>query len=286
MKKIYTSIFVLLLFSISAHAFQVNNFNLKVGSSYNIEVNQSQEISQIIMGNPNTITTENTSLELLDVESVNADGNYTLRLTVLKQRTAVSSPMMSMVEDTEDPSTGSGLYGALKNSSYSFLMSNKGEIISISGLDEVKESVKSQLSGNLQALSQVDVLFNEDMIRSTLELRFSYFPESQEMNWSENKTMTMNAMPIEMATKYSYENNYTIKAASEITIDATTVQMGTNVELDLTGNQDSFYRLNEVTGFPTSFESVNNIIGNAAAAGMLIPMTIETDTKTTFTLQN
>ena len=42
------------------------------------------------------------------------------------------------------------------------------------------------------------------------------------------------------------------------------------------------YTLNEVTGIPTSFVSVNDITGNATAAGMQIPMTIRTDTKTTF----
>jgi hypothetical protein len=94
--------------------------------------------------------------------------------------------------------------------------------------------------------------------------------------------MTMNALPIEMATNYSYENNYTIKADSEITIDATTVQMGTSVDIKLTGSQNATYTLNEITGFPTTFISVNDITGNASAAGMQIPMTIKTETETTF----
>lgn len=285
MRKFLSTTFIIAITSISLAAFQVNSYNLEVGSSYHIEVDQSQEISQIIMGAPNTITTENASLELLEVENINAVGDYTLRLTVLSQKTVVASPMMSMVEDSENPDMGSGLYVALKNSSYQFEMTKAGEIKNIMGLDEVKASLNEKLSGNPQSAAQIEALFDEDLIRSTLELRFSFFPNAGDTEWSENKTMTMNNMPIEMATNYAYDNDFTISADSDITIDATTVQMGTNVELDLTGTQNATYTLNENTGFPTNFDSVNDITGNASAAGMQIPMTIRTDTKTTFTKQ-
>lgn len=285
MKKLHLSLILSLFLSYSTFAFQVDTYNLTVGDSYHIKVNQSQEISQIIMGAPNTINTENESLELLEVEEVTSAGDYMLRLTVLEQKTVVSSPMMSMVEDTEKPDIGSGLYPALKNTSYTFIMSEKGRILGISGLEEIKKDLKSELAGNPQASAQIEALFSEELIRSTLELRFSFFPDTQTMNWSENKTLTMNAMPIEMATDYSYTNNYTIDAVSKITIEATTVQMGTNVDLKLNGKQNASYTLHEVSGIPLSFESVNDVSGNAAAAGMQIPMTIKTDTKTTFTLQ-
>lgn len=285
MKKIHLSLFISLFLVYSATAFQVSSFNLEVGSSYHIKVNQSQVISQMIMGTPNAINTENEILELLEVEEVKANGDYRLKLTILEQKTVVASPMISMVEDSENASIGSGLYPALKNSSYSFTMSNKGKILEIIGLDDIKKNLTNKLSSNAQASAQIDAIFSEELIRSTLENRFSFFPTSDEMNWTEDKTVTMNAMPIEMATKYSYDSNSIIKAISDITIDATTVQMGTNVDLDLTGNQNATYTLNEVTGIPSSLVSVGDIKGNASAAGMQIPMTIKTDTKTTFTSQ-
>ena len=45
----------------------------------------------------------------------------------------------------------------------------------------------------------------------------------------------MNGMPIEMVTTSSCNENSTIKAISELSINTTTTQMGTNVELKLTG---------------------------------------------------
>ena len=285
MKKLYLTLFFGVFISFTSFAFQVNEFNLKVGDAYQIKVNQSQEISQMVMGAPNNINTENESLELLEVESVSSNGIYQLKLTVLEQKTVVASPMMSLVEDTENPDIGSGLYPALKNTFYTFSMSSKGEILNVDGLDDVKSVLASRLSENAQAAAQIEALYNEDFVRSTLEQRFSFFPKSGETKWSDEKTMTMNDMPIEMKTDFSYENNSTIKAISNITVEAKTTQMGTNVDLNLSGSQNATYTLNEVTGFPTSFESLNNVSGNATAMGMQIPMTINTDTKTTFIIQ-
>ena len=118
MKKLYLTLFFGVFISFTSFAFQVNEFNLKVGDAYQIKVNQSQEISQMVMGAPNNINTENESLELLEVESVSSNGIYQLKLTVLEQKTVVASPMMSLVEDTENPDIGSGLYPALKNTFY------------------------------------------------------------------------------------------------------------------------------------------------------------------------
>ena len=61
--------------------------------------------------------------------------------------------------------------------------------------------------------------------------------------------------------------------------------MGTNVDLKLEGTQTATYNLDPATGLPTSFETVNDISGNASAQGMQIPMTIRTTTNTTFTTE-
>jgi hypothetical protein len=164
MKKIYLTILLALFFVPFSFAFQVDSFNLSAGSSYEIKVNQSQAINQMIMGTPNNINTENESLELLEVLEITPKGDYQMRLTMIEQKTVVSSPMMSMVEDSENASVGSGLYPALKNTSYTFQMTNKGEIVTISGLDEVKDLLRSELGSNVQASAQIEAIFNEELI--------------------------------------------------------------------------------------------------------------------------
>lgn len=193
---------------------------------------------------------------------------------------------MTMVEDSENPEIGSGLFPALKNTHYSFIMNKKGEILEINGLDEVKNTLASVLEGNLQASAQIGSLLNEETIKSTLQLRFSYFPNSTQMEWSNESTMTMNSMPVNIQNNFSYKDNTTLKAQRNLSIDATTTQMGTNVELNLTGDQEDVYTLDETSGIPLNVVSVSNMSGNALAAGMTIPMTIRSESKASFTSLN
>jgi len=284
MKKLSTLFSLLWLVSGTSFAFQVTSFNLNVGDTYLVDVNQTQEISQIFMGTPNTLNTINASNERVEVVAV-TDGIYTLTVTTLTQRTEVSSPMMSQVLDSEDATTGDGLYAALKESSYSFTMDKTGEILSVDGLDEMIETIRAGLTDNPMVAAQVDGILNEETIVSTLKQRYSFFPANGESEWTEEMVLTMNDMPITMNTTFSYETDSTIKGISEITIAATTTQMGANVELDLTGKQTSTFTLNESTGFPTEFVSTSDISGNASTQGMQIPMTIRTNSKITFTLE-
>ncbi len=285
LKSIFT--FVLLLFiSATSSAFQVNSFNLKVGDSYHIDETQDVVIEQIVMGAPNTVNTSNTSLELLEVIDIDSDGNYSLRLTTLKRRSAISAMMQTVVEDSEDPTAGTGLFVALKNTSFNFTMSKKGEILDVSGLDELSSSLSSQFSANPQVVVQIQTLFSEESVKSTLESRFTYFSDSNDMKWSTESTMAMNGMPVNLITESSYTDNYTIAANSNMTINGSIVQMGTEVNLDLTGTRKATFTLNEVTGVPNNTVVVDDITGNATAMGMAIPMTLTTATKTTFIPQN
>jgi len=120
---------------------------------------------------------------------------------------------------------------------------------------------------------------------STLKQRYSFFPANGESEWTEEMVLTMNEMPVTMNTTFSYETDSVIKGLSDITIETTTTQMGMNVDLDLTGTQTGTFTLNESTGFPTDFASTSNISGSASAQGMQIPMTINTDSKVTFKLE-
>ena len=192
---------------------------------------------------------------------------------------------MSMVEDSENPEIGTGIYPALKNTSFTFVMSNKGEIIQILGLDELKEKLLTALVDKPEASAQITSTLSKDNIKSELETRFNFFPSSNEKEWTSNKTASMNGMPIEMVTTSSCNENSTIKAISELSINTTTTQMGTNVELTLTGTDSSTYVLDEVSGIPLTQEKISSLSGNASVSGMTIPMTIDGTTKISFVSQ-
>ncbi len=283
MKKALITVFISLFFSIFTYAFQVDAYNLRVGDSYQIVMNQSQNMSQTVMGSATNVNTQNESLELLEVIEITSNGDYTLKLTILEKKMVVSSPVYSLFEDSENPSVGTGLFAALKNTSYTFSMSNKGGIRQVSGLQDLKRELKSRLSGNREAIAQIDLYFNEELIRSSLEQRFSYFSTSNNRNWSTEQSNTMNAIPMDMTTNFTYRNNYTILAFSEITVETTESLFGTTADLSLSGNQNDTYVLNEFSGMARKIESSISISGTASTMGINVPMSIKTETKTTFT---
>ncbi len=282
MKKLSSLFILFALCSISLTA-QVRSYNLETGAIYTVDVEQSQEISQIVMGNPNTINTSNTTTEQIEFLGQTNDGLYNIKVTTLLQKTEMKSPMMNMTMDSEDASTGNGLFAAIKGSSYTFTMSATGDIKEINGLDEIIETVNAKVEDNPQLKAQIDAIFGEETIRTSLRQRFSIYTNDSANEWTRNEDSNINNMPVEMMTTYSYQDDTTIGAESSINIDATTVQMGMNVDMQLEGTQKATYKLNAATGIPTTFESVNDISGNAQTQGMQIPMTIKTVTKTTFT---
>ena len=83
MKPFHLSLILTVVFTSSLSAFQVDSFNLKVGSSYHITSSQSLERSQIIMGAPNTTNIENETLELLEVLENAISHVLTLRCRLL-----------------------------------------------------------------------------------------------------------------------------------------------------------------------------------------------------------
>jgi hypothetical protein len=283
MQKLLSLFTIIALCSITLTA-QVRSYNLETGTTFTVNVDQSQEISQIIMGTPNTITTTNNSAERIEVLG-KTDGLYTIKVTTLTQKTEVQSPMMNMTMDSEDPTSDNGLYAAIKGSSYTFTMTERGEIMEVNGLEELMETVNSKVENNPQMQAQLAASFSEDIIRTGLRQRFSFYSGDDSNEWTRNEDTNMNNMPVEMTTTYGYTDDSTIEANSEINIDATTVQMGTNVDLKLEGTQTATYNLDPATGLPTTFETVNDISGNASAQGMQIPMTIRTTTNTTFTTE-
>ncbi len=225
------------------------------------------------------------SLELIEVIEKKDEGNFLIKLTSLSRKMEIKAPGTTMVEDSENPEVGTGIYSALKNTSFTFIMSNKGEIIQILGLDELKEKLLTALVDKPQVSAEITNTLGFDNIKSELETKFNFFPSSNEKEWTQNKTATISSMPVDMVTTSSYKDNSTIKALSELSINTTTTQMGNSVELKLTGTDSSTYILDEISGIPLTQEKITSLSGNASVSGMTIPMTIDGTTKISFVLQ-
>lgn len=279
-KRLFTTLLLLIVASSLATAFQ-SAYSLEDGSSFTIKTVQDQEISQMIMGQANLITTSNTSSEKFDVIGV-TNNEFTIKITTLAQLTEMSAQGMTQVMDSEDPSTGGGLFAALKNTSYEFTMDKFGNILSVTGLEAVRDSIIATMEGNPQAAAQIESLMSESAVTTNLTMRFSIFNAEGNDSWTTTKEVDMNSMPVTYSTAYTLSDGKVL-ANSDISINTTTTQMGMQVKMDLSGEQEAVFNLDSVTGLPVESNSSNTLKGTANAQGMSIPMTISSETTTTIT---
>ena len=284
MKKLF-ALFILsgALLSTSASAFQVTQYSLNVGDKYEAQSTLSQEISQTVMGNSQNISVNAETVEHLEVISAE-NGEYTIKLTTLTQKTKTVTPMGSIDLDSEDPSSGGGIGEALNFRPYTFTIDKYGTILNIDGLDELREGLSESLQSNPTVLATVLQLFTDDVIETNLKTRFSIYSKSGETSWTEDTEVVTGGMPTNMSTTYTYNGNNVIESDSKITAKGTINNGGVDVELDLSGTQS-----NKVTvydnGMPKSVDSSGDISGNGKAMGMQIPMTITTSATATITKQ-
>lgn len=281
-KRIVLSFLWVVIFSAAITA--QTKYNLTIGDSYLIESTMNQVISQMVMGSNQEIENTSTTTEKLEVTGFGG-GEYTLTITNLKQLSKVKSPMGIQTIDSEDETTGEGLFAALKNTTYSFTMDEYGKIIDIIGLDELQEKVNANLGNNSMLANQVGALFNTETIRNNLETRFTIYSPTGETSWTKNKEVTMNNLPFKIDTQFELTGDNSVKMSGDLSVAGSVTQMGMVVDMEMSGTQSGTYQLMEKSGMPSSVVSSSNITGSAKTQGMTIPMTITAKNDATFTKQ-
>ena len=281
-KRILLSFLWVVIFSAAITA--QTKYNLTIGDSYLIESTMNQVISQMVMGSNQEIENTSTTTEKLEVTGFGG-GEYTLTITNLKQLSKVKSPMGIQTIDSEDETTGEGLFAALKNTTYSFTMDEYGKIIDIIGLDELQEKVNANLGNNSMLANQVGALFNTETIRNNLETRFTIYSPTGETSWTKNKEVTMNNLPFKIDTQFELTGDNSVKMSGDLSVAGSVTQMGMVVDMEMSGTQSGTYQLMEKSGMPSSVVSSSNITGSAKTQGMTIPMTITAKNDVTFTKQ-
>lgn len=278
-KSIILLLFILTNYTL-ANAWQVKGYNFTKGDTFISNSVVDQVITQSVMGQSMEIKQITTTSEKIEVLGVSGD-SFTLSLTNISTKLEVNSPQGSQTIDSEGSGPSDGLYKALKGTSYQFTLTRNGTVSNITGLDAARDSLTKELTGTpmAAALDQVLASFSDKSIQSSLENRFSIFAEDGSEQWTTSREMTINNMPVTVESEYLYASDDVIMVNSQLSIAGKIVAMGTEMDADLSGTQESMVTLDN-TGICTLLEVTSTIEGSVNAQGLTVPISVLSVTTT------
>lgn len=282
-KKISLFFFFFLVSYNTANAWQVDGYNLKEGSTFINTSKVDQTITQSMMGQSMEIKQLITSVEEIKVLKNNGD-TFVLSSTNISSTAEASSIQGSQKMSSEGNTPADLGLKVLVGKTYEFTINKYGKVLEITGLEALKDSIRSNVAGTPIAatVEQLVSSFDEKNIRTNIENKFWIYPETPSEQWTTNREISMNGMPVTVASDYLFASDDQIMVNSVLTISGKSVQMGMEVDMALEGTQESMITLDTSNGISTLNESTSNLEGDVAAQGMTIPMKILSITTNTF----
>jgi hypothetical protein len=221
---------------------------------------------------------------------VTGDSSGWKKLSALISKIAmnISTGGMNINYDSDKPtdstdmisSTLGKVLGTLKNSQFAFTMNEKGDIGSISGINEMMEKMTANASGLGPMTSGISGAFDEDNFKQNLKQAFGIYPGKPVKpgdSWSSSNNTNKGGMEIKSDNVYTLEsvagNIANIKVNSKISSPDTT----TNIAGTITGTM----QYDIPSGVAVDGDLDTNMNMNVNAGGQSIPMTIGIKTKIT-----
>jgi hypothetical protein len=180
-------------------------------------------------------------------------------------------------EDADQPVNAfdpvSGMLHALKNAKISATVTPAGIVKSITGYQEIEESILSNMNvpdaiTRDKIQHQLDQLIGNKLIKANMEQLFKFFPDSAVHigdQWTSNSKET-DGISINVKTTYTLESidqdKADIKSRSEMTSDNSEADfMGTPVTANLKGYQKGQYEIEITTGMLVKSKLSSNLKG-------------------------
>lgn len=175
---------------------------------------------------------------------------------------------------------------AVKGSSLNVTLNKKGEVLLISGGNEITDKLIATLNAtNPASQARVREQFNkflgEDFVENNLASQFKLFPDTAVAvgnTWKQE-----NALSTEIGTKasstFSFDdldgNIAAVKSTAVINTNNKTTIMGNEVEANIQGNQEGQFETDTATGLLMKSETTTAIDGTMQMMGKDIPLSIK-----------
>ncbi len=279
LKKSFLLLFILLINNNLGFSYQVSSYNLEVGQVFINTTTASTNTSVSVNGQLMDSGQESTSVDQYEVIEVNGD-MFTLSAMNISTRVDANSMMGSQTIDSEGDTPTDLSLKVITGKTYTFTMNKFGHLLSVSGLLEVIDLIKSELEGTpLEANSdQLSAAFTEENVISTLENKFWIYPETESDSWNQSRSTSMNNMPAELNATYLRVSDNELSVSSDVTIAGDVIQMGMTMKMDVTGTSTGTYTLGSGTGMVMQVVGSLKMNGTINTQGMELPIAIFSDT--------
>ncbi|HUW07724.1 MAG TPA: DUF6263 family protein [Williamwhitmania sp.] len=280
MKKLF-AITLGLLFAVSLFAqpsAKINlALNLEVGKTYTLNQKSTQDISQLIMGTEQNIKTEISGVNTFLVKAM-SDSGYTVELRFKKMLFKMTSAMINMEFNSEKPVGEDDMFGQVMLSfvknPYTMVLSKTGEVLAVNGVDEAIDKTVNDLDvpdmSKMQIKASVKNSFGSETLKSSFEIIMRCYPEQPVAvgdTWE-------NTVDLKMLGRTIKNNSWTLKAIDDgeatvlgnakmeaATSDKPIVINGMNARANLTGTEQSTFKLDVNTGWITTATSTSTYEG-------------------------
>jgi hypothetical protein len=282
-------IILLLLFTaVPGLMAQVQSYQLKKGDVYEVSQDIDATIDMEVMGSSMQNKQKANNIDVIEVLSATG-GVYEMKFTSKRRKVTVSSPMGGdMVMDSEGTNSTDMMLKAMVNKSFTFIMDQFGNVQGFDGLEEVRESIKTDLAAiGITAgpqLEQVLDAYAEEVLTGSIASQFGFYAGDSSNEWTKNYKVVANGMPVKLNVKHWYDSDNTILAEGQMDISGEMQQMGMAMTSSLKGTQNTIYDL-APSGMPAQVQTKQEAEGAMTAQGMDMPMKLSSITITKYTKQ-
>ncbi len=239
---------------------------------------QQQVQGQIISTDQNLINTDE-----LEVIAVN-DDVYTIKVTGVRRVISLQSPMGNTEMDSDNQDQNSLPLRVMNGKSYMVEMNRMGRILKVSGTSDMRGAMRNEFNGaGMGAVAdQMLTNYSDDLLKNSMESLMAIYNQGNGVEWSIKTASVVNNIPVEMENTFSWGDDDTLVAMAKINVSGTMSVMGTEVNTEMNGNQETTIDLDVKTGMPKKVQAIQKVEGTLYATGITIPMTIISETSTTF----
>lgn len=262
------------------------SLNLEAGSSYLCVMELNKNVVQTEGGRDQTLKHELLMSWRYDVIGTNDNGDINIKLTYTRIKVKQDFGFQSSEYDSDSPpdyvEPAMRGHGAVVGSELGVVISRKGQIIELQGVDAMLDKMIEDLDlpdspAKNQMIASMRSQFGEDDLRQTLEQITGFYPElpvEPGDKWT-SETLVSTGLPMKVVDNYMLRSRRNgvadIDVSSVITSspDSEGVRMGpVSIFYDITGTHTGSIEVDESTGLPIRYELDMTFSGTVIASGI------------------
>ncbi|MEO1417501.1 MAG: DUF6263 family protein [Bacteroidota bacterium] len=275
---------------------------LKEGDSFQSALNTDQVITQK-MGAMDQEITQKFNMGMKFEVTAASESGYSIKTTYNSILFESNTPMGTIYYNSEEPEDNvdqtAAAFAAVLNKSFSFNISPQGEILTLTGIDDLKEEMRKAyvemgLTVDENVEKMLDRQYSESALKNNLSPNFLQFAGKRLKRgetWTQSATVDQ-GVPMKLDYTYTFQEAKDglayIKKASRVSPGVGEPMVMNNMEItyDVKGTEEGILKVDLKTGLVVDGDQEQKVGGqmglkmDPSAQPMQIPMTIDTKSTT------